>query len=205
VRGPESNGKNRVWFEIDRLSRFDGRCPISSICWTACGVSILAISGSRVWVRTAVTSSARRTKDSATSWVRRGSARVETGGVIRGCERTERFRLRVGVRFLLRCSPTLRAELLRAAGERCSMAKDNRSGLWGAQERARKAMVHAKKVRERAKRALRVAAARERSAARHDRHAETLEAHGATRAAAAERRDAGLDREAADAERERER
>ena len=63
------------------------------------------------------------------------------------------------------------------------MAKDNRSGLWGAQERARKAMVHANKVGERAKRALRVAAARERSAARHDRHAETLEAHAATRAA----------------------
>jgi hypothetical protein len=83
------------------------------------------------------------------------------------------------------------------------MAKDNRSGLWGAQERGRKAMVHASKVRGRAKRALRVAAARERSAARHDRRAETLEAHGATRAAAAERRDAGLDRDAADAERER--
>jgi hypothetical protein len=83
------------------------------------------------------------------------------------------------------------------------MAKDNRSGLWGAQERARKAMVHANKVRERAKRALRVVAARERSADRHDRHAETLEAHGAKRAAAAERRAAQLDRDAADAERER--
>jgi hypothetical protein len=83
------------------------------------------------------------------------------------------------------------------------MATNNRSGLWGAQERARKAMVHASKVRERAKRALRVVAARERSADRHDRHAETLEAHGAKRAAAAERRDARLDREAADAERER--
>jgi hypothetical protein len=85
------------------------------------------------------------------------------------------------------------------------MAKDNRGDLWGAQERARKAMVHVSKVRERAKRALRVAAAHERSAARHDRHAETLEAHGATRAAAAERRDARLDRDAADAEREHER
>jgi hypothetical protein len=83
------------------------------------------------------------------------------------------------------------------------MAKDNRSGLWGAQERARKVLVHANKVRERTKQALRVATARERSAARHDRHAETLEAHGATRAAAAERRDARLDRDAADAERER--
>jgi len=96
-----------------------------------------------------------------------------------------------------------RTRLLRAAGERCSIAKDNRSGLWGAQERARKALVHANKVRERAKRAFRVAEARERSAARHDRHAETLEAHGAKRAAAAERRDARLDRDAADAERER--
>jgi hypothetical protein len=48
------------------------------------------------------------------------------------------------------------------------VAKDSRSGLWGAQERARKALVHANKVRERAKRALRAAAARERSAARHD-------------------------------------
>jgi hypothetical protein len=67
------------------------------------------------------------------------------------------------------------------------MARDSRSGLWGAQERARKALVHAHKVGERAKRALRVVAARERSAARHDRHAETLEAHGATRAAAADR------------------
>ena len=122
---------------------------------------------------------------------------------IGGCERTDRSRLGVGVRFLLRCSTALRAWLLRAAGERCGMAKDKRSGLWGAQERARKALVHANKVTERAKRALRVAAARERSAARHDRHAETLEAHGAKRAAAAERRDAGLDREAADAERER--
>ena len=83
------------------------------------------------------------------------------------------------------------------------MAKDNRSGLWGAQERARKAMVHASKVRERAKRAFRVVAARERSADRHERHAETLEAHGAKRAAAAERRAAQLDRDAADAERER--
>jgi hypothetical protein len=35
---------------------------ISSIRWTACGVSILAIGGSRVWARTAVMSSARRTK-----------------------------------------------------------------------------------------------------------------------------------------------
>jgi len=83
------------------------------------------------------------------------------------------------------------------------MSKDDRSGLWGAQERARKAMVHASKVRERTKRALRVAAARERSADRHDRHAETLEAHGAERAAAAERRAAQLDRDAADAARER--
>src|SRR5438876_5911502 len=39
------------------------------------------------------------------------------------------------------------------------MARDNRSGLWGAQERARKALVHANKVRERTKRALRVAEA----------------------------------------------
>ena len=83
------------------------------------------------------------------------------------------------------------------------MTKDNRSDLWGAQERARKLLVHTTKVRERAKRALHVAAARERSAARHDRHAATLEAHGAKRAAAAERRDARLDRDAADAERER--
>jgi hypothetical protein len=83
------------------------------------------------------------------------------------------------------------------------VAKDFRSGLWGAQERARTALVHANKVTERAKRALRVAVARERSAARHDRHDETLDAHGAKRAAAAERRDARLDREAADAERER--
>jgi hypothetical protein len=83
------------------------------------------------------------------------------------------------------------------------MAKNDRGGLGGAQERARKALVHANKVRERAKRALRVVAARERSAARHDRHAETLEAHGAKRAAAAERRDARLDRDAADAEGER--
>ena len=83
------------------------------------------------------------------------------------------------------------------------MAKDNGSGLRGAQERARKAMVHASMVRERAKRAFRVAAVRERSADRHDRHAETLEAHGAKRAAAAERRAAQLDRDAADAERER--
>jgi hypothetical protein len=110
-----------------------------------------------------------------------------------------------GVRFLERCSPTFRTELQRAAGERCVVAQDSRSGLWGAQERARKALVHANKVTERAKRALRVAAARERSAARHDRHAETLEAHGAKRAAAAERRDARLDRAAADAERERQR
>ena len=83
------------------------------------------------------------------------------------------------------------------------MAKNEMGGLGGAQERARKALVHANKVRERAKRALRVVAARERSAARHDRHAETLETHGAKRAAAAERRDARLDREAADAARER--
>ena len=83
------------------------------------------------------------------------------------------------------------------------MAKDNRSGLSGAQERARKALVHANKVSERAKRAFRVVAARERSAARHDRHAETLETHGAKRAAAAERRAARLDREAADPARER--
>jgi hypothetical protein len=83
------------------------------------------------------------------------------------------------------------------------MAKDNRSGVWGAQERARKVLVHTNKVRERAKRALRVAAARERSAPRHDRHAETLEAHGAKRAAAAKRRDPRLDGDAADAERER--
>ena len=83
------------------------------------------------------------------------------------------------------------------------MAKNDRGGLAGAQERARKVLVHANKVRERAKRALRVVAARERSAARHDRHAETLENHGAKRAAAAERRDARLDREAADAARER--
>jgi hypothetical protein len=83
------------------------------------------------------------------------------------------------------------------------VAKDSRSGLWGAQERARKALVHANKVTERAKRALRVVAARERSAERHDRHAETLEAHGAKRAAAAERRDAQRDRDAADAERDR--
>jgi hypothetical protein len=83
------------------------------------------------------------------------------------------------------------------------VAKDNRSGVRGTQERARKAMVHASKVRERVKRAFRVAAARERSADRHDRHAETLEAHGAKRAAAAERRAAQLDRDAADAERER--
>ena len=39
------------------------------------------------------------------------------------------------------------------------MARDNRSGLWGAQERARKVLVHANKVRERTKRALRVAEA----------------------------------------------
>ncbi len=83
------------------------------------------------------------------------------------------------------------------------MAKDDRPGLWGAQERARAAIAHANKVKDRAKRALRLAAAHERSAARHDRHAETLEAHGAKRAAAAERRDARLDRDAADAERER--
>ena len=83
------------------------------------------------------------------------------------------------------------------------MAEDDHGGLWGAQERARKALVHASKVKERAKRALPVAAARERSAARHDRHAETLEAHGAKRAAAAERRDAQSDRDAAGAERER--
>jgi hypothetical protein len=119
-----------------------------------------------------------------------------------GFERTDTSRLGAGVRFLKRCSLTLRAQLLRAAGERWIVAKDSRSGLWGAQERARKALVHANKVTERAKRALRVAAARERSAARHDRHAETLEAHGAKRAAAAERRDAQLDRDAADAERD---
>ena len=107
------------------------------------------------------------------------------------------------MRFLQRCSPTLRAKLLRAAGERWIVAKDSRSGLSGAQERARKALVYSNKVTERAKRALRVVAARERSAARHDRHAETLEAHGAKRAAAAERRDAQVDRDAADAERER--
>ena len=59
------------------------------------------------------------------------------------------------MRFLQRCSPTLRAQLLRAAGERWIVAKDSRSGLWGAQERARKALVHANKVTERAKRALR--------------------------------------------------
>jgi hypothetical protein len=94
-------------------------------------------------------------------------------------------------------------KLLRAAGERSRMAENDHGGLWGAQERARTALVHASKVRERAKRALPVAAARERSAARHDRHAETLEAHGARRAAAAERRDAQLDRDAAGAERER--
>ena len=39
---------------------------ISSARWTACGFSILAISGSRVWPRTNSTSSARRTNDSAT-------------------------------------------------------------------------------------------------------------------------------------------
>ena len=38
------------------------------------------------------------------------------------------------------------------------MAKNNRSSLGGAQERARKALVHANNMRERAKRALRVAA-----------------------------------------------
>ena len=132
-----------------------------------------------------------------------GNARVKTGVFRPEFERTDRSRLGAGVRFLQRCSPTLRAQLLRAAGERWIVAKDSRSGLWGAQERARKALVHANKVTERAKRALRVVAARERSAARHDRHAETLEAHGAKRAAAAERRDARLDREAADAERDR--
>jgi hypothetical protein len=109
---------------------------------------------------------------------------------------------RSGREVLLRCPPTLRVWPLRAAEERCGMAKDDRSGLWGAQERARKAMANVSNVRERAKRALRRAPARERSAAQHDRHAETLEAHGAKRAAAAERRDAQLDRDAADAERE---
>lgn len=83
------------------------------------------------------------------------------------------------------------------------MAENDHGGLWGAQERARTALVHVSMVKERAKRALPVAAAREPSAARHDRHAETLEVHGAKRAAAAERRDAQLDRAAADAERER--
>jgi hypothetical protein len=82
-------------------------------------------------------------------------------------------------------------------------ASSTGSGLWGAQERARKALVHANKVSDQAKRALRVVGVRERSVARHDRHAETLEAHGAKRAAAAERRDAQLDRDAADAQRER--
>jgi hypothetical protein len=134
---------------------------------------------------------------------RRGSARLETGVSPRVSNGPTGLDWGAGVRFLLRRSPTLRAWLLRAAGERCIVAEDSRSGLWRAQERARKALVHANKVRERAKRALRVAAAHERSAARHDRHAETLEAHGAKRAAAAERRDARLDRDAADAERER--
>jgi hypothetical protein len=127
----------------------------------------------------------------------------QDSSVTRRCQPTDRSRLGTGARFLLRRSPTLRVYLLKAAGERCTVAKDNRSGLWGAQERARKAMAHASKVRERAKRAFRVAAARERSADRHDRHAETLEAHGAKRAASAERRAAQLDRDAADAERER--
>jgi hypothetical protein len=81
------------------------------------------------------------------------------------------------------------------------MAEDDRSGVRGAQERARKAMADVRTVTER--RAGRVAAVRERSAARHDRHAETLQDHGAKRAAAAERRDAQLDRDAADAARER--
>jgi hypothetical protein len=81
------------------------------------------------------------------------------------------------------------------------VANDCRSDLWGAQERARKALVHANTVGERTNRALRVAAAHERSATRHDRHAETLEVHGAKRAAAAERRDARLEREAAERER----
>jgi hypothetical protein len=128
--------------------------------------------------------------------------RKDGPGCHAGCKSIDRSRLGVGVRFLLRCPPTLRVWLLRTAGERWSMAKDNRSGVRGAQERARKAMADASKVKERAKRALRLSAARERSAARHDRHAETLEAHGAKRAAAAERRDAQLDRDAADAARE---
>jgi hypothetical protein len=107
------------------------------------------------------------------------------------------------VRFLQTLLSNLARPTPEGGGERWVVAKDSGTSLSGAQERARKALVHANKVAERGERALRVAAARERSAARHDRHAETLEAHGAKRAAAAERRDAQLDRDAADAERDR--
>jgi hypothetical protein len=50
-----------------------------------------------------------------TSWARAGpsgrswKSTKKSASIIRRCERTERSRLRVGVRFLLRCSPTLRA------------------------------------------------------------------------------------------------
>ena len=67
---------------------------ISSARWTACGFSILATSGSRVCLRSDVTSSARRTNDSAirstpirspvrtcsrSSWGTAGSAAVSPG------------------------------------------------------------------------------------------------------------------------------